>query len=418
MMNQSREQKHTVEGEKDRWYASIDLSMFLLLLYVFFLYTSQKTLFPLSIHSAILYSFIVWVFLNAVVNSHGKIKLNYYSIWYLLFMFVSFLSQIWAVQQDLSTLYPMFVSFVITFCMMYTLDTTEKLEICLRMFVIAADTMGIMLLITGQVFSDAGERLGTSVTGNANSFSALLMVAAVFASWLFVFKGKRIDRVFQMASVVWLLFLMGISGGRKTIIAVVACYILFSFLKNASDALRMLVTIIKIAAVMAAMWFALMNIPILYETIGERFEQLFMMLTGGKSGVGSDSLRELMVEMAIEKWTYRPILGYGLDTFKYYNVNVTGHFFYAHNNYAELLYDLGVVGFFIYYAFVAYLLFRLLKQLLDPNSNKMYAALGIGIIAEMLVFDIGGISYYTSLIQDVFCLAFICMVHSCGKANK
>jgi len=414
MMNQSKEQQQTVERKKDRWYASIDLSMFLLLLYVFLLYTAQDTLLPPAIHSVVMYGFIACVFVKAVVSSHAKIKLSYYSIWYLLLILLSFLSLIWATHQTAGSLYPMFVSFVITFCVVDTLNTAERLEICLRMFVIAADAMGIMLLVTGQVFSSTGERLGQSVTGNANSFSALLMVAAVFSAWFFVFKGKKSDRVFHIVSLGGLLFLMAIAGGRKTILAVVACYILFSFLKNASSTLRMLATIVKIAAVVVAMWFAIMKIPVLYDAIGERFEQLFVVLTGGTSSVHSDSVRELMVKIAIEQWTYRPLLGYGLDTFKYYNRTVTGHFYYAHNNYAELLYDLGLVGFLLYYVFVAYLLVRLLKQL--KSSNKMYAGLGIGLILEMLVFDIGGVSYYTVMMQDVFCLAFTCMVHS--KANK
>lgn len=385
------------------WKKSMNMSMLLLCLYIFFLYTAQNTLFPPVIHSIVMYAFVGWTLLN-IIAKRGIINLSYYSIWYLCMIILSFVSFFWAEQQEFSALYIMAVIFIVTFCIMHTVDSLEKLEIILRMFVISAVVMGLMLFATNQVFTDTEERLGEAITGNANSFSALLMIAAVFAAWFFVYKMHILDRIFNFASLLLLLFLMGVSGGRKTIIAVVVCYILFMLSK---DFKKTGINLIKIIIAMIAIWLAVTKIPILYEAIGERFEQLFLMLLGETSEVQSDVLREQLVQIALNRWSSNPLIGYGVDTFKYYNQTVTGHFYYAHNNYAEILYDLGLVGFGLYYGFIVYMTRRLFKS---GSENRMYKILGLGMIIEVLVYDIGGISYYAVIPQILLCIAFCCIV--------
>lgn len=380
----------------------IDISMFLLMAYIFFLYTAQKTLISPQVHSVVMFIFIGWTVFKVITGK--RLVVITYTKWYMGLILISVVSFVWAREIVTDTLYNMFVALIITACFIITINTYEKLEMCIKTFVLSADTMGVMLCITGQVSLEVGERLGESVTGNANSFSALLMVAAVFSAWLSIYKKNKREKLFYVASLLFLLFLMGISGGRKTIIAVVACFIWFLFIKDIKNGIKTIKNIMIIGIGVYLLYLALTRIPVLYEAIGQRFESLFSFMGGGSSQVNSDNIRKRLIIIGIEGWKDSPIIGNGFDTFKYYNREITGHFYYAHNNYVEMLFDLGLLGFAYYYWFIIRLVSKFLKYV---QLNRELMALGIGIIVEIFVHDIGGISYYTVMLQILLCIACI-----------
>lgn len=402
---------------KTKWMESstkekkFNFSMILLIAYVFFLYTAQEMLFPSWIHSVVMYLFIAWTFLEVLFSARKGILISNYTIWYLILMGVATLSFFWADQMVTGSLYTMFVSLIVTYCFIFTLNTASKLECCIATFVISGDVMGILIFATGkfEIGMAEEERLGQAISGNANAFSALLMVSAVFALWLLLYHSKKWMKILGLLSAIFLLVMMALSGGRKTILAVLVCLMYFVLAKNSKNIVKTIRNIVVIAVVLLGLYWAMINIPILYTAIGERFEDLFSLISGGSSGVSSDATRVKMIELGIEQWLKKPILGYGLDTFKYYNAQATGHFYYAHNNYVELLYDLGIVGLLLYYGFFAYTAYRLRK---NRSKNRSYSILGVGLLIEILMHDIGGISYYTVLTQILLSMAFMCVLIS------
>ena len=387
--------------------------MLLLSLYVFFLYTAQETLLPTRIHSLVMYGFVGCTLAYVFLKNGGKIRVSTYNIWYAALLILCIFSLFWATNMDIGSIYNMAVSLVITLCFIIVLDTPNKLDACLRVFVLSADIMGVLLIATGQLTGELSEdRLGQEVAGNANAFSALMMVAAVFAVWLLLYKSPKMrDKLFNLASYLFILLMMALSGGRKTVIAVAVCTFFFIVFMNGSKLNKVIKNTLLAIAAVALLYNAMMTIPVLYETIGQRFEGLFDFIGGGTSSVSSDKIRERMIEIGLEKWLERPVLGYGVDTFKYYNKIATGHFYYAHNNYVELLYDLGLVGFVLYYGYIFKLWYSLRKS---KNRNSEYKMLGMGLILELLVFDIGGVSYYAVLNQIILCIVFMC----CKFSNK
>ena len=388
------------------------LPMIFLLLYVFFLYVAQETLLPPRLHSIIMYAFVAITLVSLLLKGGGRVPLPSYSLWYSALLLFSFFSFIWATNRTTDTVYTMIVSLVITYCFLIVLNTKERLEACAKCFVLAADAMGLLLIVTGQfIASEEGDRLGQTVTGNANIFSALMMIAAVFAIWLVIYKAKGLPKLGYLASYAFVLVMMALSGGRKTMVAVVVCTMFFIVFKNGTVPVKLIRNILIAVAVVIALYYLIMNVPVLYEAIGVRFEELFKMLAGETSGVDSDESRKELIVRALERWQERPLFGYGLDTFKYYNKSVGGKFYYAHNNYAEILYDLGIVGFLLYYGYVLKLTVSLLRAKGDHREYKM---LGLGLIATLLFFDFGGVSYFTVMMQIVLCLAFLCKKH-CEK---
>ena len=105
--------------------------------------------------------------------------------------------------------------------------------------------------------------------------------------------------------------------------------------------------------------------------------------------------------MGLQGWFESPIFGHGLDAFKFFNKETTGHFFYSHNNYVEMLYDFGILGFLFYYVYI-YKLYKKLTKV--PKELESFSILGIGIIIELLFFDIGGVAYYINGNMIMLCI--------------
>ena len=149
-----------------------------------------------------------------------------------------------------------------------------------------------------------------------------------------------------------------------------------------------------------------MNVPVFYEIIGSRMESFFAFLNGDVSHAdGSSKIRSQMIKMGLERWIQSPILGYGFDSFKYYNQSVTGHFYYSHNNFVEILYNTGIIGFVLYYWYYAKLCFTAWK---GRNYISLSArAFSVAMILSMLCFEYGAINYTTTSTMIVLLLSSI-----------
>ena len=140
----------------------------------------------------------------------------------------------------------------------------------------------------------------------------------------------------------------------------------------------------------------MLNNPYLYGIVGNRMESLINQLLGNQVMIkGSSSyLREEYRHAAILGWMESPIWGHGYDSFHFYNAIVNGHNVYSHNNYTELLYNLGVIGFAVYY--FEYLRLILLGFKSKDTSIKAIAIAGmIGI----LFTEYGQVDYNAGIIM-------------------
>ena len=169
-------------------------------------------------------------------------------------------------------------------------------------------------------------------------------------------------------------------------------------------------TAIVIAAV-AAVYYLIMNVPAFYAVIGERLEGLFGMLNGDFAHAdGSSKIRSQMIQMGMQKWFSSPLWGYGFDSFKYYNRSMIGLFYYSHNNFVELLYDLGIIGFVIYYWFYWKLFYTAWKGKISYTPE--IRSFVIGFVLSMLVFEYGAVNYTSTAFQIMFFFAYIMLKNS------
>lgn len=382
------------------------VSFFSLLVYILFQYIAQDEFMPHVVHSVIMYVFIFISFIYAGISKKG---ISSFSIWYGLFLVYCCISYLFAEYTDSYTLYQVFVCWVIGYCVLINTDSIPKLIYVAKAYSFSSVILGLMIFIKKGIVgimamgnASGSERLGQELMGNANIFTAVYMYAAIFTIWLLVCTGNKKEKLLYFIILLFQLFLMSLSGGRKTIIIVFICFFLSQYLKNGSGiSAKNIKTIVTTGILLVAVYFAVMNVDFLYNIIGSRFESMFEFFVEGKRGNQSEYARMQMIQLGLDYWTENPLFGHGLDSFKYFNMYMGGGFKYSHNNYVELLYDFGLIGFVLYYSIYVYILKRTLRHKRTFVSILVYM-----ILIELLVFDFGGISYYTNGSIILLAIAF------------
>lgn len=371
--------------------------LILFLMYIFFSYTGDSQVIPSVLTTVCLYGFILFTAFTIV--SKKKIRFNLQNRWWLLFTGFCVVAFLMAGMKTSQALMKIVIILALSVGMSYVIESWKDVLLLVRMYVVAAAVLIVLLLATGQLFVSG--RLGSALIGNANSFANALLFPAVLSIWLLIFDKGPVKRYIYLASLLFTVLAIGLSGGRKIILIVGACAVLLYLMNGRGNMGKTLRNIIIVAVLLGAAIYAMLSIPVLYNSIGVRF------FDPSERVLQSDQTRWIYVQMGLGQWLQRPFLGHGLDTFKYYNQQVTGAFHYAHNNYVEMLYDFGLVGFILYYAFPLKCLRRLWRM---PSSMNAWRALGLSLVAAVFLFDLGGISYYTNTNQIMLLMAYLITV--------
>ena len=390
----------------------ISLPYIFLCLYIFFMYNSYLDVFPSVMHSLILLGMIGFVLLGSFIKQN--IYLSIFTLWYLLFCFTGVCSVTFYVHSDIVNVYRLIVTFIITLCFILEINSRKKLEGIANVYVFSSIVMALLIWLSGALdflrYQEMTEdmRLGGDITGNANSFSTLFMFAGVFSAWLFIFEKKKWTKVLYLICFLSILVIMALSGGRKTMFSVFMAFSVFLLMKEDKNRKKVLKNICLLIILAVLLIYILLEVPFFYNLIGERFIGLFDLFTGQHNvEAHGDDMRKRIFSLALNGWLENPIFGHGFDSFKFYNLRVTGHNYYAHNNYVELLYDLGLVGFLLYYYIYIYIYCNLRKL---TSIDYKFKILGYGLLIELLIFDFGGVSYYATENIVILALAYVCSV--------
>ena len=395
------------------------INMFFLVLYIFTSYVAQEGLLPTALNSLALYAFIGVSFLNLCYN-FKDMKLPNFTVWYAIVFILSALSFLYSRYVTNDALYAMFVALVLSFCFITTVTDFNKVDMLARAYIWSSVILAIMLWATDQLILDVeeGERLGGNLDLNPNAFSNLISAAAIFAAWFMVYRCKWKTRWLYILAFVFQLFVMALSGGRANVVVVIACALVFIFFYSGKKHTPIVRNIFICLLLLLAAYWAIMNIPVLYDAIGERFEAFFADLFGFETDadiVYSDRTRNTLVKIGLEGWLEAPLFGHGLDSFKYFNVTQTGHFYYAHNNYVELLYDIGLVGFIAYYYMYFYLFAKVIKM---PRTLLRYKILALGLLVQFVISDLADISFYTSFSISLLAIIYAIIRIAANQKEK
>ena len=354
---------------------------------------------PGIVNSACLYGFLGLAALAVLAN--GSIRMGLHAWWYLIFTCAGILSYFYAADQThtLNSLKECFQVLIISVLIFNLMINQKRIHAVMAALSLAPLILYFYLMATGQLNTD-GERLGQTMAVNANVFASVYMIAAISSVYFVFFYEKKWVRFCFVLFLVMQIHTLALSGGRKYFLLPVILFCVMMVIRRDKRGRKQLLKNMLIAVgIIAAVVWAVFEVEVLYQTIGHRFEGFIKYLNGEGAEDYSSLARRLFKEQAIELWLEAPMLGSGLDSFR----TVSGLDVHCHNNYLELLCDVGLIGTTIYYAFSVIVLVQLCKAKKMGDLRWFWFV----VVLCVLGFDYGAISYNKILIHLMFVFATV-----------
>ena len=192
-------------------------------------------------------------------------------------------------------------------------------------------------------------------------------------------------------------------------------YIVLSRKNIVSAALSVVIVCIGVLL----LYSILINVDFLYELVGHRLQTAINGLLGlGGEIDTSTTTRATLIEKGLKWFNEKPWLGYGLDGFRimhWQDYGSIGTALYSHNNFIEMLVDLGLVGFVLYYSLYVYIFIKGLKALKSKTkSSKFFFALFIALV----VSEYARVTYYVPHAQFAIMLCLFGLTQFNDKQEK
>lgn len=370
----------TKKNKKFSWNA-FDFSMILMI-------TSTLVLFDYNI-IAILAQFLCVLFvIFVIVDKKRKLPIVLY--WNLFFCIFSLSSIMWANNTETilsSALSILQVGVISTSIVVYVIDQ-EKLNIVLNSVVLSATLLSIRFFISVpyQLWGQQA-RFDKDTIFGSNTAAMVLSYAAIIIFWKL--REHISNKSLYGYSMILLFNFVAVMTGTKKGLAIVFLGFVIITLFKSNNWLKIGTNLLKIIIGATIMIYLVMEIPVIYGAIGYRLEGFLQSFLGGDTDV-STRMRILFMERATDVFLENPFFGIGLDGFRY--VNYYG-FTYAHNNYLELLADVGIVGTIAYYSYPVKLLYCTIRGRFYDKMN----ALPVAFICTYFILDFGIVTYSDEL---------------------
>jgi O-antigen ligase len=244
---------------------------------------------------------------------------------------------------------------------------------------------------------------------NANRLGFVLTIGMVLALVNAIAVKNWFARVTLSSLAVLFLSLLVQTGSRKAMIAGVVIgggIIAVAYIYHLRVSNRGSITL-PLVAIMAALFSAigyLMASPYWHRT-----ERALRAFSGDMSDAdGSLIERWWMIKRGIELWLERPLLGIGIDNYRW--ASQADHFYagmiggYSHSNYIEILVSTGLAGLLIYlgiYAIWITTILRLRHLLTEPRFFLRFTSVA-AVAGILIAWDFAAVSYYGKLYWLLF----------------
>ena len=213
------------------------------------------------------------------------------------------------------------------------------------------------------------------ITGNANQLALQLTLGACMI-WLLPRKSGLIPCIFAFLAVG---FALAVTGSRKALLTAFFFFVL-AFIQSRDLVPRHKRRLFYRWAIGGACLLLLVGSPLLYK-YGQ--DVVAVRRTMEFSDDSSYVTRTEMIQQGLQLWKQSPLFGNGTDAFR----GLSGRGTYSHNNYVELLCDLGIVGVVLFYALHVQVVVHALRV---HRTLKFYCCT---FIAMMFLADVGYVSY-------------------------
>lgn len=335
------------------------------------------------------------------LKTQGGAIIPAFTLWYGGFTLLSLMSALWATnpQTSLKVISRLIQSLVITFAMSQNYATRAGLFRCMRMFSWAGAFVAVYALANTPFDEWFKGFLGwTALSLNPNTVGMIFTICLIISLYFALYCNEK--RYYLVT--VLQLFIIILTSSRKSLLASVAGMVMMGLMRiqRRNVVPRVLMTF----GLVIALSYLIMSVPEFYRTIGGRFESMTEYLLG-EGGDYSISLRQRFIENAQDMFFERPILGYGINNFAVQIGRRIDVWTYAHNNYYEILADLGIVGFTLFYGYYFYLLATLAKAWRKTGSSM--AKMMLALLVVIMICEYGLVSYYSIYMQMALCCMYL-----------
>lgn len=242
-------------------------------------------------------------------------------------------------------------------------------------------------------------RVGLADTGlwNANEVG-IISTVGIMIGLEQLKKGTVPRRLIIVAMMAAFTYIAIIMASRKAFVMLIVVLCGMRMLNQPQKLIRNM-ALITIGLCVA--WYMILEIPFFYQLIGWRMEGMIAAIKGQVGTSDSSSFyRVMMVKSALETFKKHPILGVGMDNFRFFNANrVT----YAHNNFAEIAADLGIVGIVGYYWIFVYIIIDFVKTFKKHDAVKNFLFV---VIMAYLMNHIAMVTI-TDMLQCIFIYMYV-----------
>lgn len=238
-------------------------------------------------------------------------------------------------------------------------------------------------------------------------------IAVVLGAYFYLTRKKY--KIIYLLSIVLNASIAILSASRKAIFFMLIP-LLFYYIFKQRNILKLLRNALFAFVIVGVICYAIMNIPFIYDMVGYRLETMLYGMTGSGETDGSTSLRLKMIEWGLEWFMAKPWIGYGINN--YMSLLGTMHTYagttgvYAHNNYIELLVDLGLIGTAIYYFIYLRILVKAVQIGRKLSSLQLIM---VGILVSLIINEYGMVSYIEIYAQIILVLNWFLLFCSGDK---
>ena len=342
------------------------------------------------------------IFILNTIKNKWKIKLTsdrFFSPYMLLFSGFCLLSTIWADSHSYALdMGIRMVEITIIMFVLYGCFSTElSINPLLKMIMFSGYAISIYVIlfvgirgIMTLVINSNRITIYQIDTLNANSIGSLAAYSILINFYFLLYVDKKI-KLYDLLAIPGFLSLVA-SQSRKAFLicflGILVLLILYNF--HISKGKKAVFSIIKLFCILFITVFVLDKLLMLpmFNLIRERFISMFNGLLGGDSDI-SGRIRYLNI--GLDVFRRNPIIGVGADNARLYNYSLTGYDVYLHNNYIELLANLGIIGFLLYYSVFVFVLYNLFKYRHFRDSEYDICLV---LVLFRLIIDFGQITYY------------------------
>lgn len=273
------------------------------------------------------------------------------------------------------------------------LNESKSTYTAIRAFSLSGLIASIVILVISDFKS--GKRFGWQL-GNVNSIGMLLSISALMTIFIVLNHNKKYAPILLL--VVPFVFL---TGSRKALlflfVGIFVLVIMYEWFRGKNIIKYLIGTLILI---IVSYWL-IMNNTYLYNIIGHRIEKFTNFLTGNGEYDNSIVERFNMIKEGFSLIKQKPITGYGYGTYKFMSVYET----YSHNNFIEIAYGGGLIGFILFYSMYIYVMVIRFKK---RSEHHLFAALMLAILITYFFTGMTLVYYYA---KEFWLLLFIATIN-------